>query len=235
MVFVPLIATTGVTGVFFRALAITVSVSLLTSLALALSWTPTLSQYFIRERKDHDIGPRTMSEASGLLAAEEASLTGRFRKIVNFYERWLRFALERPRWIAVFGVILIVASYFCYKALGTDLLPAMDEGGFVVDYIMPPGSSLQETNRVINHVEEMVREIPEVEGYSRRTGLQLGLAAVTEANTGDIAVKLKTKRSRSVDDIISDLRAEIKEGGARHGCRVRPGTAGHDRRPVECA
>ncbi len=70
---------------------------------------------------------------------------------------------------------------------------------------------MQETNRVISHVEQMVREVPEVEGYSRRTGLQLGLAAVTEANTGDIAVKLKTKRSRSVDDVISDLRAEIKQ------------------------
>ena len=212
VVFVPLIATTGVTGVFFRALAITVGVSLFTSLALALSWTPTLSQYFIRERKNHHTPPdENLSEAERLLAAEEASITGRFRKVVDFYERWLRFALERPLWIAGFAAILIVASFFCYKALGSDLLPAMDEGGFVIDYIMPPGSSLQETNRVISHVEQMVREVPEVEGYSRRTGLQLGLAAVTEANTGDIAVKLKTKRSRSVDDVISDLRAEIKQ------------------------
>ena len=212
VVFVPLIATTGVTGVFFRALAITVGVSLFTSLALALSWTPTLSQYFILERKNHHAPPdENLSEAERLLAAEEASITGRFRKIVDFYERWLRFALERPLWIAAFAAILIVASFFCYKALGSDLLPAMDEGGFVIDYIMPPGSSLQETNRVISHVEQMVREVPEVEGYSRRTGLQLGLAAVTEANTGDIAVKLKTKRSRSVDDVISDLRAEIRQ------------------------
>ena len=87
----------------------------------------------------------------------------------------------------------------------------MDEGGFVVDYIMPPGTSLRETNRVVGHIEEMVRQVPEVEGYSRRTGLQLGLAAVTEANTGDIAVKLKNKRDRSVDDVISDLRAKIKK------------------------
>jgi CzcA family heavy metal efflux pump len=212
VVFVPLVATTGVTGVFFRALAITVGVSLFTSLALALSWTPTLSQYFIRERKNHHSPPdENLSESERLLAAEEASITGRFRKVVDFYERWLRFALERPLWIAGFAAILIVASFFCYKALGSDLLPAMDEGGFVIDYIMPPGSSLQETNRVVSHVEQMVRDVPEVEGYSRRTGLQLGLAAVTEANTGDIAVKLKTKRSRSVDDVISDLRAQIKQ------------------------
>jgi multidrug efflux pump subunit AcrB len=86
----------------------------------------------------------------------------------------------------------------------------MDEGGFVIDYIMPAGSSLAETNRVIAHIEQMLREVPEVESTSRRTGLQLGLAAVTEANTGDIVVKLKAKRSRAIDDIIGDVRSDIK-------------------------
>ena len=220
VVFVPLIATTGVTGVFFRALAITVGVSLFTSLALALSWTPTLSQYFIGERKDGDAvegdGKRNndsddLTEAERLLAAEEASITGRFRKIVDFYERCLHFALDRPAWIAIFGGVLVVASFLCYGALGTDLLPKMDEGGFILDYIMPPGTSLAETNRVVGHVEQMIRKIPEVAGYSRRTGLQLGLAAVTEANTGDIAVKLKAERDRGVDEVMSELRARIKK------------------------
>ncbi len=213
VVFIPLIATTGVTGVFFRALAITVGVSLLTSLALALTWTPTLSQYFIHRKHQvpESAQPSDLSEGERLLAAEEASITGVFRKIVDFYERRLRFALDRPRWIVIFGVLLVVASFFCYKGLGTDLLPAMDEGGFVLDYITPPGTSLQETNRIVGHLEQMIREVPEVDSYSRRTGLQLGLAAVTEANTGDIAVKLKTKRSRSVDDVTADLRAKIKQ------------------------
>jgi len=216
VVFVPLIATTGVTGVFFRAFAITVGVSLLTSLALALIWTPTLSQYLIGERKNDTVPMNTegggeMSEADRLLAAEDASFGGRFRKVIDFYEHWLRFALERRAWIAIFGAALVVASFFCYRALGTDLLPEMDEGGFILDYIMPPGTSLAETNRVLGHIEEMIRKIPEVEGYSRRTGLQLGLAAVTEANTGDIAVKLKADRDRGIDEVISELRAQIKK------------------------
>jgi len=96
-----------------------------------------------------------------------------------------------------------------YLNLGSDLLPGMDEGGFILDYITTPGSSLQETNRVISHLEEILRDIPEVESTSRRTGLQLGLAAVTEANTGDISVKLKAKRSRGVDEIMDDVRATI--------------------------
>ncbi|HEU4417153.1 MAG TPA: efflux RND transporter permease subunit, partial [Candidatus Angelobacter sp.] len=104
-----------------------------------------------------------------------------------------------------------VVSVASFLALGSDLLPEMDEGGFIVDYLMPAGSSLQETDRVVSHLEQILREVPEVESTSRRTGLQLGLAAVTEANTGDISVKLKAKRSRGVDDIMTDVRATIKK------------------------
>src|ERR1700751_903177 len=71
---------------------------------------------------------------------------------------------------------------------------------------MPAGSSLAETNRVISHVEQIVRSLPEVESTSRRTGLQLGLAAVTEANTGDISVKLKDGSRRGIDEILADVR-----------------------------
>ncbi len=87
----------------------------------------------------------------------------------------------------------------------------MDEGGFIVDYIMPAGSSLEETNRVITHVESILRKTPEVESTSRRTGLQLGLAQVTEANTGDISVKLKKDRKRSGEEVIADVRARVKK------------------------
>jgi multidrug efflux pump subunit AcrB len=86
----------------------------------------------------------------------------------------------------------------------------MDEGGFILDYIMPAGSSLSETNRVLEHVERILRATPEVEVTSRRTGLQMGLAAVTEANTGDFTVKLKAKRSRAIDDVMEDVRQQIK-------------------------
>jgi multidrug efflux pump subunit AcrB len=119
--------------------------------------------------------------------------------------------LEKPRWLIIFSVVLVAASYVCYTFSGSDLLPEMDEGGFTIDYITPAGSSLAETNRVVSHVEQMLREVPEVESTSRRTGLQLGLAAVTEANTGDILVKLKAKRDRGIDEIMADIRADIKK------------------------
>ncbi len=195
VVFLPLISITGVTGVFFSALAVTVGMALLTSLALALTWTPTLSHYFIRQRRRPS-------------AAEHDSVPG---WIMRPYERVLRFALEHRLVLALFAIVLIGASYICYTNLGSDLLPAMDEGGFIVDYIMPAGSSLEDTNRVISHVERILRATPEVESTARRTGLQLGLAAVTEANTGDISVKLKRDRKRTGEEVIADVREKIKQ------------------------
>jgi len=223
VVFLPLISMTGVEGVFFRALAITMAVSLFTSLGLALVWTPNLSLQLLRKRRllDGAEGSREtaepVSDSAGpeeikrLMAAQEATMTGFFGRVIRFYEVWLRRALEHPIWLLALSAGLVVASRFCYKALGTDLLPAMDEGGFVVDYIMPAGSSLAETDRVVTHIERMIRAIPEVEGTSRRTGMQLGLAAVTEANTGDIEVKLKDQRRRGIQKIISQVRAEVAE------------------------
>jgi CzcA family heavy metal efflux pump len=199
VVFLPLIGITGITGVFFRALAVTVGVSLLTSLALALTWTPTLSHYLLRSKA----GQREESSASHHDTVPPW--------LMRPYERVLRFTLQNKLVLAVFSLLLIAGSYVCYRHTGTDLLPEMDEGGFIVDYVMPAGSSLAETNRVITHLEKILAQTPEVEGTSRRTGLQLGLAQVTEANTGDISVKLKDDRKRSTDEVIEAVRKRMKK------------------------
>jgi multidrug efflux pump subunit AcrB len=127
------------------------------------------------------------------------------------YERTLRTTIAHPLWLVVGSVLVVAAAYGGYQLLGSDLLPEMDEGGFIVDYIMPAGSSLQETNSVITTVEQILRNTPEVESTSRRTGLQLGLAAVTEANTGDIAVKLKRNRKRAGDEVIAEVRQKVNK------------------------
>jgi CzcA family heavy metal efflux pump len=197
VVFVPLIATSGVTGSFFRALATTMTAALLTSLVLALTWTPGLSLVLLRNQ--------------GHEAVNYDHTAGRLlNRVLRIHHRVLDWALAKPRWLGVACLLLVIATWFGYKALGSDLLPEMDEGGFILDYIMPAGSSLSETNRVLDHVERIIRSMPEVESTSRRTGLQMGLAAVTEANTGDFTVKLKAKRSRAIDDIIEDARSQIR-------------------------
>ncbi|HLJ13245.1 MAG TPA: efflux RND transporter permease subunit [Bryobacteraceae bacterium] len=205
VVFLPLISITGVTGTFFRALALTVGIALLTSLALALTWTPTLSHYFLKRNPDE--GSRPVSETE--ILEHNVASTGVMARVMRAYEWTLNLVLSRAWVLAIFGVVLIAISFLCYRALGTDLLPAMDEGGFVLDYLMPAGSSLADTNRVISGVESILKTVPEVESTSRRTGLQLGLAAVTEANTGDISVKLKRNRSRGVEEVIADVRSQV--------------------------
>jgi multidrug efflux pump subunit AcrB len=131
--------------------------------------------------------------------------------VIRFYEAWFRRSLKRPVWVPVLTVALIVVSYVCYQHIGSDLLPKMDEGSFIVDYVTPPGSSLAETDRMISHVVQIVQSVPEVASTSRRTGLQLGLAAVTEANTGDISVDLKTDRHRDIWEIMDELRGKVAQ------------------------
>ncbi len=213
VVFLPLISTTGVFGSFFRALAITMTVALLSSLLLAVTWTPTLSQYFVRRRDSPPTGGEITGEptAASLLSVEQAHLSGFFGRIVDFYSRVMLKILHRPLILVVSSVIIVGLSYLCYNFLGSDLLPEMDEGSFILDYNTPPGSSLAESDRILQHLEEIIRATPEVENTSRRTGLQLGLAAVTEANRGDFTVKLKRDKKRGIDKIISEIRSKIKK------------------------
>ncbi len=204
VVFLPLITITGVTGTFFRALAITVATALLTSLALALTWTPTLSHFLLR-RKPSAHPPETADPRG------HVSRTGFMGAVTRGYDHALRFTLRFPLVLAAACVVLIAGSYLCYTSLDSDLLPAMDEGGFILDYLMPAGSSLQDTNQVLLGVEKILQSTPEVATTSRRTGLQLGLATVTEANTGDFSVRLKRDRSRGIEEIIADVRARINK------------------------
>jgi CzcA family heavy metal efflux pump len=192
VVFIPLVAIAGVTGVFFRALAFTVGAALLTSLVLALTWTPTLSHYFLRRQ-------RTSGPVEGSLP----------RWLMRPYERVLRGALKHPLLLGLACLAVVAGSYLCYIRIGSDLLPTLDEGGFIVDYITPAGASLVETNRMISDVERILAHVPEVETTSRRTGLELGLAAVTEANRGDISVRLKRDRKRTTEEVMDDVRAQV--------------------------
>jgi CzcA family heavy metal efflux pump len=192
VVFLPLALLTGITGVFFRSLALTMSVALLTSLFLALTFTPVLAERFIRVgSRDHE------SEEGPLLT-----------RLIDAYEWLLAHALARRRIVLIVIGALAVLTFFIYKGLGSEFLPAFEEHGFILDYVAPPGASLDETDRMLRHVEAMLKETPEVDGYSRRTGLQLGLAGVTEPNTGDFAVKLKD--SASTEEVTSALRHKIE-------------------------
>lgn len=199
VVFLPLTLLTGVTGVFFRSLALTMAVALLTSLVLALTFTPVLAERFVKVKR-----------RSGSKQSEEEEESGPILgAIVRRYERVLDYTLSHRWLVAVIAAVVLAGSFFLYRHLGSEFLPAFDEGAFVLDYVAPPGTSLEETDRMLRHIEEMLKETQEVEGYSRRTGLQLGLS-ITEPNTGDFLVKLKQGHKRKTDEVTAELRGKIE-------------------------
>ena len=210
VVFLPLTILTGVTGVFFRSLALTMSVALLTSLVLALIFTPVLAERFVKA-KHRDPGESAPDHEPTPSELETEAESGRIlHAIITRYEWVLSHALDR-RWIVgVVVIAVLLGSYLLYRSLGSEFLPEFDESAFVLDYWAPPGASLAETDRMLHHVEEMLMKTPEIESYSRRTGLELGLF-VTEPNRGDYAVKLKSGHKRATEEVISDLREQIAE------------------------
>lgn len=202
VVFVPLVFLGGITAVFFRALAMTMVTALLASLFLAIFFTPVLASVFMRGR---------VSGTETELEKAEQSGEGRIlRWLTGRYEGALRWSLEHTGVVLLVALGILVVSVGLYSQLGSGFLPEMDEGAFVLDYITPPGTSLQETDRVLRHIEQFLRETPEVESYSRRTGARLALA-IAEPNTGDFLIKLKRTRKRSLDEVIDELRQEITQ------------------------
>ncbi|NLZ40810.1 MAG: efflux RND transporter permease subunit, partial [Comamonadaceae bacterium] len=89
-------------------------------------------------------------------------------------------------------------------------MPAMDEGGFVLDYRTPPGTSLSETDRLLRQVEAIVRANPNVQTYSRRTGTQMG-GGITEANEGDFFIRLEGGRREPIDQVMDEIRTQVEQ------------------------
>jgi len=192
VVFLPLGTLKGAVGEFFVALSITLTAAVLLSLLYALTFVPLLAEYLLARSSFHDSSTRFIEPVNRL------------------YERAIRWALGRRLIVGVVTLGMIALAFFAYTRVGTGFLPEMDEGGFVLDYLTPPGTSLSETDSLVRQIEAKIDKLPEKSAFSRRTGAELGLFA-TEQNKGDILVKLKPRgdRDRDAEEIISDLRGQI--------------------------
>ena len=193
VVFAPLGLLSGVVGQFFRALSLTLSVAILLSLFLAVTVVPGIASVFARERRKrpaHD---------------EPSAWNAR-------YDRALWGAIRHPRTMVVVACLLAATGIGLLTIVPTGFLPHADEGGFVLDYLMPAGTALDETDHVVRGIERVLTSTPEIASFSRRTGSELGLFA-TSATKGDILVRLKPRsaRSKSADDVIADLRPRVQQ------------------------
>jgi CzcA family heavy metal efflux pump len=189
VIYIPLVFLGGVTGAFFSSLSITMAFAMLISFLFSITLVPLLALFVLR---DKDIEREIEREEHATVFSE-------------WYGRVLR-RLLKARFAAIPVTFAILgAAWLLYNHIGSSFMPDMDEGSFVLDYASPPGTSLEETDRILKHVEKILMGIPEVESYSRQTGTQLGFF-LTEANTGDFLVKLKQKRSRNINEVIAEVR-----------------------------
>jgi len=193
IIFTPLAFLSGVAGAFFKALSLTMAASLIISFIVAWLAVPILCASFLK-RKDADI-------------EEGGSFT---RRIHETYREKMQRLLKQPRFVLLFLVPLLLLGFIAFQNVESGFMPVMDEGGFILDYISPPGTSLAETDRLLRRVESVLQETPEAQTYSRRTGLQLG-GGVTEANIGDFFVRLKPFPRRGIEEVMNDVRDEIEK------------------------
>ncbi|MEZ5514525.1 MAG: efflux RND transporter permease subunit [Steroidobacteraceae bacterium] len=194
IVFLPLAFISGVSGGFFAALAITMAAALIVSLLYARFVVPLLAAHWLRQ-KDVDAIERGAAMTSW---------------IWRLYQRSSVHVLARPAlFVAIVSIGLALLGYVAWTRVPSGFMPAMDEGGFVLDYKAQPGAAIADTDRLLAQVEQIVTATPEVTSYSRRTGVQLG-GGLTEADEGDYFVRLSNGSRRPIDAVMSDIGAQIE-------------------------
>jgi CzcA family heavy metal efflux pump len=210
LILVPFALLSGVVGAFFKPLALTMALTLAGSFCVAAVLFPAGVALFGFARSG-PAGPLRArlsdhwehSPMRRVAARAARGLESGYQELVRFFV-----AHAAPAVIAV--AALVAVGYWLYAHLGTDFLPAMDEGSIILDYWTPPGTSLADTNRMLEQIEhDVILKTSGVSTYSRRTGTQLGFF-ITEPNRGDYVINLKPRGQRPpVDDVIDELRKRI--------------------------
>jgi CzcA family heavy metal efflux pump len=190
VIFIPFMLMTGVAGAYFNVLTNTMIITLVCSFFVTWIGLPIVYLLFSKKKKKKSVDKK-----------ENPHNVKR--------QKWVSFFIFRP-WISfIFVALLILSIVLVLPKLQTGFLPTMDEGSIVLDYVSPPGTSLEETDRVLKEVEKIITSTPEVSAYSRRTGTQMGFF-ITEPNTGDYLIQLKPNRSKTTDQVINDIRKRIE-------------------------
>ena len=208
VIFLPFALLGGVAGAYFKVLATTMVVALLCSFLVAWLGLPVIYLLLSGKKKQVPEAPDTIDAPSRVATDGSAAVAPKVDS--NHHEiPWVRAVIRHPAY-SVLGILLLVGSMvLIIPRLATGFLPDMDEGAIVLDYTSPPGTSLEETDRMLRQAEKLIVKVPEVASYSRRTGTQMGFF-ITEPNSGDYLIRLKTDRERSTEDVIADIRERIE-------------------------
>ena len=185
VIFIPFILMSGVAGAYFRILTDTMIITLTCSFIITWIGLPVIY----------------------LLISKKNKSTQRSHVVKE--QRWVSWFIHRPVISIIFSFILIATIAILAPVLPTGFLPEMDEGSIVLDYASPPGTSLEETDRILRQAEKIIQAHPDVATYSRRTGTQMGFF-ITEPNTGDYLIQLKNSRTKTTDEVIEELRQQIE-------------------------
>lgn len=190
VIFLPFMLMTGVAGAYFKVMTNAMLITLCCS--FFVTWIALPVVYL-------------------LLSPEKSKKIFYKREDTHLVknQRWVSFFIRRP-WISMaYMALLLLSIILIFPRLETGFLPEMDEGSIVLDYTSPAGTSLEETDRMLKHVETILLQIPEVEAYSRRTGTQMGFF-ITEPNYGDYLIQLKKERKRTTEEVINDIRQRVE-------------------------
>ena len=190
VIFVPFELMSGVAGAYFKVMTNTMIITLVCSFIVTWIFLPVIYLFLTRKKKP--------------LLTNKPAVAHEVKK-----QAWVSFFIHRPIISIGIMIALAISIVLILPNLETGFLPEMDEGSIVLDYSSPPGTSLQETDRMLRQVEKIITSIPDVAAYSRRTGTQMGFF-ITEPNTGDYLIQLKKSRDRSTNDVIEEIRHKVE-------------------------
>jgi CzcA family heavy metal efflux pump len=190
VIFIPFVLMSGVAGSYFKVLTDTMIITLVCSFFVTWLLLPVV--YLLLSKKQNN------SEVKKELEIHDVKT-----------QTWVAYFIGKPIISISFCIVLVLSIFIILPNLETGFLPEMDEGSIILDYESPPGTSLEETDRMLKEVEKIIIKIPEVEAYSRRTGTQMGFF-ITEPNRGDYLIQLKKDRSKTSNDIIDEIRQKIE-------------------------
>jgi len=211
-VFIPLIFVSGLAGIMFKQLGFVVSITIFSSLFVALTLTPMLASKWIKKETYTE-----QNKLSKFYLAGEKFL----KKIEGLYVKILDYALSHKKKILISLIIIFFASLLSTRFIGQDLFPNVDTGDIDIRFTLNESARLEETDRIVKKIskiyEEKVlpRERKAYYGFLGESEKGIGVALGFEegANVGEVGAKLvpRTERKRSVYEIADILRKEIKK------------------------